>query len=76
MAKTLELLETFNFIVRYESGGKYYGFIPTFLEHQCPNVKEPASRIPAPSEHSTGTMPERREKGSGSGKGRGRGNAG
>jgi hypothetical protein len=61
MAKTLELLETFNFIIRYESGGKSYGYIPTFLEHQCPNVKEPQSRIPAPSQHSTSTMPERRE---------------
>jgi hypothetical protein len=61
MKQTLELLETFKFISKYEVNGKEYGLIPTFLEHQCPNVKEPQSRIPAPYEHSTGTMPKRGE---------------
>jgi hypothetical protein len=61
MKQTLELLETFRFISKYEVNGKTYGLIPTFLEHQCPNVKEPQSRIPAPCEHSTGTIPKRGE---------------
>jgi hypothetical protein len=62
MNQTLELLATFQFIVRYEHGGKSYGYIPTFLEHQCPNVKEPDSRIPAPCKNNTGTVPERGER--------------
>lgn len=36
------------FIVRYTSGGKRYGVIPTFNVHQNPHPKEPASLIPSP----------------------------
>ena len=61
MAETLELLASRGFVVKYQHGGKTYGNIPTFLEHQCPNKKEPASRIPAPHQHSTSTVPTRGE---------------
>lgn len=60
--ETLTLLAEHGFINRYEVGRKSYGLIPTFKEHQCPNVREPASRIPAPCQNSTSTIPECRER--------------
>lgn len=57
MAETLDLLREYGFIAQYQSGSKTYGHIPTFLEHQCPNKKEPASRIPAPCQHSIRIVP-------------------
>lgn len=62
MAETLEQLQSNGFISKYEVGGKTYGHIPAFLEHQCPNVKEPASRIPAPYKDDASTVPERGER--------------
>ena len=52
----LQQLESKKFIVRYEVGGERYLYIPTFKRHQNPNVKEQASTIPAPCEHSTNTV--------------------
>jgi len=39
----------------YEVDGKTYLEIVNFLRHQCPNVKEPASTIPAPCKDSSST---------------------
>lgn len=41
------------FIVRYAVSGTSYIAIPKFGAHQNPHIKEPASTIPAPSEHAT-----------------------
>lgn len=40
------------FIVRYEACGARYIAIPSWSRHQNPHVKETASTIPAPEEHS------------------------
>ena len=37
------------FVLRYEVGGKRYGLIPTFAQHQRPHPKEMESVIPAPA---------------------------
>lgn len=49
--KALARLAEAGFIVRYD------GFIEciNFTKHQCPNVREPASTIPAPCQDDTGT---------------------
>src|SRR6267142_2847867 len=49
LGATMELLAEHDFIRKYEVEGKWYGYVPTWCEHQCPNVREPASKIPAPS---------------------------
>ena len=48
MAYTLELLQSSGFIKRYEVGGRSYGYIPTWREHQKPHHQEAPSRIPSP----------------------------
>jgi hypothetical protein len=48
----LQYLHEHHFIRRYLHGGVRYIAILTFGEHQNPHVKEPASKIPAPDEHS------------------------
>lgn len=70
-----------HFIIRYESAGKRYIQIRTFLKHQRPNSKEGASIIPAPTKEQVSakhenfrarTIPEqaRHESEGGEGKGR------
>ncbi|MBZ5522152.1 MAG: hypothetical protein LAP21_07915 [Acidobacteriia bacterium] len=59
LGETMELLAKHDFIRRYEVGGKVYGYVPSWDDHQCPNAKECASRIPAPPQHDTGIVPER-----------------
>lgn len=49
--KALDALVAAGFIERYETAGQAYIQVLTFLRHQCPNVKEPASTIPAPCQH-------------------------
>lgn len=44
----LDDLAASGFIVRYEAGGGRFIQIITFLKHQTPHVKEPASTIPEP----------------------------
>ncbi len=45
----LELLESAGFIVRYESGGKTFGHIPSFALHQtCESRKHEKNRFPGP----------------------------
>lgn len=41
------------FIVRYAVADSRYIAIPKFEAHQSPHIKEPASTIPAPSDHGT-----------------------
>lgn len=65
----LEQLVTVGFIVRYSVQGKDFIAIRSFEKHQCPNVKEPESTIPAPYEHSAGTVRARaRARAEGKGK--------
>jgi len=61
LGEAMELLARHDFIRRYEAGGKPYGYVPTWADHQCPNVRETASKIPAPSQHGTGMVPEAAE---------------
>jgi hypothetical protein len=55
--QVLEVLAETGFVVRYEVDGKAYGYIPSWLKHQCPNVREPVGTIPAPCGNSTDTVP-------------------
>jgi hypothetical protein len=48
MARVLDALATRGFLVRYASGGREYGWIPTFTRHQSINNREDASTLPAP----------------------------
>src|SRR6267142_854585 len=57
LGATMELLAEHDFIRKYEVGGRWYGHVPTWSEHQCPNVREPASKIPAPAPEETGMVP-------------------
>jgi len=59
LSATLELLREHDFVRKYTAGGKVYGYIPTWLDHQCPNIKESASRIPDPPEHHASTVQAR-----------------
>lgn len=49
-------LQAHGFIVRYTSGNCRYIQVTNFSKHQNPHVKESASEIPAPGEHSTSTV--------------------
>lgn len=51
----LDELADAGFIERYEIAGKTYIQVTAFLTHQCPNVKESPSTIPAPCQHDTST---------------------
>ena len=44
--QALDWLGAKHFIVRYRVNGHAYIWIPTFLDHQNPHVREPPSRIP------------------------------
>lgn len=57
VAKLLDALASSGFIVRYSVDGHKYIAIPTFRRHQNPHMREPASTMPAPCEHSASTMP-------------------
>ena len=48
MVEVLSKLEEFGYILKYEVSGKFYGFIPTWQQHQRPSREEPPSEIPAP----------------------------
>lgn len=50
-ASVLRVLNDARYIVRYEVGGRVYGWIRNFHRHQRPNNREPASVIPPPLEH-------------------------
>lgn len=56
LGATMELLAEHDFIRKYEVGGRWYGHVPTWSEHQCPNVREPASKIPAPAADDAGMV--------------------
>lgn len=53
---SLNLLADKGFIVRYSHGSGQYIQILAFHKHQNPHVKESASSIPAPGEHSARTV--------------------
>jgi hypothetical protein len=53
--KLLDSLATAGFIIRYHSDGQRFIQVVTFGSHQCPNVKEPASTIPAPCQDGAST---------------------
>ena len=52
----LQALHEAGFIVRYEADGERCIWLPSFLEHQRPHPKEPASTIPAPSMNHASAM--------------------
>jgi hypothetical protein len=47
-SRVLDALATRGFVVRYESGGRFYGHVRTFKKHQAINGKEPPSDLPEP----------------------------
>ena len=54
----LTVLHASGFIVRYEVAGERFIQIAKFTKHQNPHMREPASTIPAPCEHSASTVQE------------------
>lgn len=60
----LLLLHDAGFIARYQHGTDRYIQVVNFQKHQNPHVKEAASSIPAPDEHSASTVLEPDEHGS------------
>lgn len=52
----LNQLQAHGFIVRYSAGDRRYIQVINFGKHQNPHIKEGASEIPAPVEHSTSTV--------------------
>lgn len=59
-SRVLDALATRGFIVKYASGGKEYGFIPSWHTHQVINNRETPSTIPQPIEtESTSTRAPR-----------------
>lgn len=49
-SRVLDALFTRGFLVKYEVEGKFYGCIPSFINHQVINNRESASVIPEPRE--------------------------
>ena len=47
-SQALDWLCAEHFVVRYQVAGVGYIWIPTFLDHQNPHVREPPSKLPAP----------------------------
>jgi hypothetical protein len=71
MHDVLETLAQHGFIQRYEVDGHRFIQVRTFLKHQCPNVKEPESTIPAQCEDCAETIPTHKHT-CGMGKGMGK----
>jgi hypothetical protein len=49
----LDALVAGRFVVKYTVGGKAYGWVRTFTEHQVVNTREPPSSLPAPPDMCT-----------------------
>lgn len=49
-------LEKYGFIIRYSHGDRRYIQVTNFGKHQNPHIKEAASEIPAPGQHSASTV--------------------
>lgn len=54
----LQDLNKYGFILRYEVDGERFIQVLNFTKHQNPHVKESASQIPAPGQHSASTGQE------------------
>lgn len=63
--KLLNDLMLLGFIIRYDSDGSRLIQVQNFTKHQNPHIKEPASEIPAPCQHSTSTVQESDKNSSG-----------
>lgn len=48
--EALSALADFGFVIRYEYGGEYYGYIPTWRKHQNINPRESKSILPDPQQ--------------------------
>lgn len=59
ISETLELLEEHGFIQKYEVGGKFYGLVTTFSDHQRISGKEAKmpAKYPSPQQGSTCEVP-------------------
>lgn len=69
--RVLEALAGAGFIKKYASDDEFFGFIPSFTEHQHVNAREPQSKLPDPSDARTCTHVHARGEGKGrEGKGR------
>jgi hypothetical protein len=47
-AQVLDTLQAEGFIIRYDVGGRTYGYIPSWRNHQVLNPRERKSRLPSP----------------------------
>jgi len=57
-AATLDALMSCGFVARYGDHGEY-GWIPSFLSHQCINQRESQSKIPKAEDFSDGNSPDK-----------------
>lgn len=48
--RVLDALASRGFVVKYEAGGRSYGFVPSWYKHQVVNPREKASELPAPTD--------------------------
>lgn len=49
-SRALDALETRGFIVKYENDGEFFGYIPSWKEHQVINNRESESILPNPTD--------------------------
>lgn len=49
-SRVLDALATRGFVVKYQSGTEFYGYIPTWQAHQYINHRESASTLPNPND--------------------------
>lgn len=50
-AAVMDALAQYGFVTRYEVDGDHFGYIPSFKQHQCINVREAQSILPDPALH-------------------------
>lgn len=73
----LNALQATGFVTKYEVNGEQYGLIPSWLKHQCINVRESKSTIPSHEDESASICMHVHARGEGKGReGKGSGREG
>lgn len=67
-ADVLTILAEAGYLGIYEVNGEFYGYIPSWSKHQCINMREAASTIPAPDEYSARMCTHVQARGEGKGR--------
>lgn len=60
-SRVLDALTTRGFIVQYQSKGRFFGYIPSWHDHQSINNRESPSVLPSPEKSDTSTRASRVE---------------